>query len=42
MPLLLLAYLGFISLGLPDGMLGVGWPHLRAELGELPRAGSSS
>lgn len=34
MPLLLLAYLGFISLGLPDGMLGVGWPHLRAELGE--------
>lgn len=34
MPLLLLAYLGFISLGLPDGLLGVGWPHMHAELGE--------
>lgn len=34
MPLLPLAYLGFISLGLPDGLLGVGWPHLRAELGQ--------
>jgi fucose permease len=34
MPLLLLAYLGFVSLGLPDGMLGVAWPHMRAELGE--------
>ena len=33
MPLLLLAYLGFISLGLPDGLLGVGWPHMRAEFG---------
>jgi len=32
-PLLLLAYLGFISLGLPDGLLGVGWPHMRAEFG---------
>lgn len=31
MPLLLLAYLGFISLGLPDGMLGVAWPHMRAD-----------
>lgn len=33
MPLLLLAYLGFVSLGLPDGMLGVAWPHMRAEFG---------
>jgi fucose permease len=33
-PLLLLAYLGFISLGLPDGLLGVGWPHMRADFGE--------
>lgn len=29
--LLLLTYLGFISLGLPDGMLGVAWPSMRAE-----------
>lgn len=34
MPLLLLAYLGFISLGLPDGMLGVAWPHMAAGLQE--------
>lgn len=27
--LLLLAYLGFISLGLPDAMLGVAWPGIR-------------
>lgn len=33
MPLLLLAYLGFISLGLPDGLLGVGWPQIRSEFG---------
>lgn len=32
-PLLLLAYLGFVSVGLPDGMLGVAWPHMRAEFG---------
>jgi fucose permease len=31
--LLLLAYLGFISLGLPDGLLGVGWPSIRDEFG---------
>ncbi|HEX8628862.1 MAG TPA: MFS transporter, partial [Catenuloplanes sp.] len=31
--LLLLAYLGFISLGLPDGLLGVGWPSIREEFG---------
>jgi len=26
----MLAYLGFISLGLPDGLLGVAWPSIRA------------
>jgi fucose permease len=31
--LLLLAYLGFISLGLPDGLLGVGWPAIRDHFG---------
>jgi fucose permease len=31
--LLLLAYLGFISLGLPDGLLGVGWPEIRDDFG---------
>lgn len=29
--LLLLAYLAFISLGLPDALLGVAWPSMRAE-----------
>ncbi|MGW0215282.1 MFS transporter [Micromonospora chokoriensis] len=29
--LLLLAYLGFVSLGLPDSLLGVGWPSIRAD-----------
>ncbi|MCG5438424.1 MFS transporter [Micromonospora foliorum] len=29
--LLLLAYLAFVSLGLPDGLLGVGWPSIRGE-----------
>lgn len=29
--LLLLAYLAFVSLGLPDGLLGVGWPSIRSE-----------
>lgn len=28
--LILLAYLAFIALGLPDGLLGVGWPSIRA------------
>jgi fucose permease len=28
---LLLAYLAFISLGLPDGLLGVGWPSIATE-----------
>jgi fucose permease len=31
--LLLLAYLAFISLGLPDTVLGVAWPSLRAGFG---------
>ena len=31
--LLVLAYLGFISLGLPDGLIGVGWPSIRTEFG---------
>jgi fucose permease len=31
--LMVLAYLGFVSLGLPDGLLGTAWPALRAELG---------
>ena len=30
-PLMGLAYLGFISLGLPDGLLGVAWPWMRGE-----------
>jgi fucose permease len=29
--LLLLAYIAFISLGLPDGLLGVAWPSIRRE-----------
>ena len=29
--LILLAYLAFIALGLPDGLLGVGWPSMRAD-----------
>jgi fucose permease len=33
MLLLLLTYVGFISLGLPDGMLGVAWPSMRAQFG---------
>ncbi len=28
--LILLAYVAFIALGLPDGLLGVGWPSIRA------------
>ncbi|WP_433287066.1 MFS transporter [Micromonospora sp. CA-244673] len=31
--LLLLAYLAFVSLGLPDGLIGVGWPSIRLDLG---------
>ncbi len=29
--LILLAYIAFISLGLPDGLLGVAWPSIRKE-----------
>jgi MFS family permease len=28
-----LAYLGFVSLGLPDGLLGVAWPSIRTFFG---------
>ncbi|HEY3497002.1 MAG TPA: MFS transporter [Polyangiaceae bacterium] len=35
--LLLLAYLGFISLGLPDAVLGIAWPSLRESF-QLPQA----
>src|SRR5262245_11177425 len=31
--LLALAYTGFVSLGLPDGLLGVAWPSIRAQFG---------
>src|SRR5687767_1870376 len=34
--LLLLAYFAFISLGLPDGLLGVGWPSIYDEF-DVPR-----
>ena len=37
MLLLVLIYLAFISLGLPDGVLGSVWPVMRLELG-LPLA----
>ncbi len=33
MPLMGLAYLGFISLGLPDGLHGVAWPWMSADFG---------
>jgi fucose permease len=32
--LILLAYLAFISLGLPDGLLGVGWPSIRTSFSQ--------
>lgn len=31
--LALLAFLAFVSLGLPDGLLGVSWPSMRGDLG---------
>jgi fucose permease len=31
--LILLAFIAFISLGLPDGLLGVAWPSIRANFG---------
>ncbi len=39
--LLLLAYLGFVSLGLPDGLLGVGWPSISDELACRPPPSAS-
>ena len=33
--LLILAYLAFVSLGLPDGLLGVGWPSISLDF-EVP------
>jgi fucose permease len=29
--LILLAYVAFIALGMPDGLLGVAWPSIRAD-----------
>lgn len=31
--LLMLVYAAFVSMGLPDGILGAAWPQMRAELG---------
>ena len=31
--LVLLAFIAFIALGLPDGLLGVGWPSIRGGFG---------
>ena len=31
--LLLIIYISFISLGLPDAVLGVSWPNMRLEFG---------
>lgn len=33
LPLLILAFVAFVSLGLPDGVLGVAWPSIRGEFG---------
>lgn len=32
--LLIVIYLAFVSLGLPDGVLGLAWPEMRASLGQ--------
>jgi len=37
--LLIIIYVAFISLGLPDSMLGAAWPVMQGELG-LPLAGA--
>ena len=29
----LLAYAAFIALGMPDGLLGIAWPSIRADFG---------
>lgn len=31
--LIALAFIAFVALGLPDGLLGVGWPSIRADFG---------
>lgn len=31
--LIALAFIAFVALGLPDGLLGVGWPFIRADFG---------
>lgn len=31
--LIILAYIAFIALGMPDGLLGVAWPSIRADFG---------
>jgi len=36
-PLIGLAYLGFISIGLPDGLLGIAQPHEEAQYPPQPR-----
>ena len=36
--LALLAFLAFVSLGLPDGLLGVSWPSIRGDFGLLRTA----
>jgi hypothetical protein len=28
---ILLAFIAFVALGLPDGLLGVGWPSIRTD-----------
>ena len=33
MPLLVIIYLAFIGLGLPDSLLGSAWPVMHADLG---------
>jgi len=39
---LLLSYIGFVSLGLPDTVLGAAWPSIRADLGlPLDAAGAA-
>ena len=32
--LIVLIFLAFIALGMPDGLLGVGWPSIRAGFGQ--------
>src|SRR5215510_5346808 len=42
MLLLVLSYVGFVSLGLPDTVLGAAWPSVRAEFGlALSTAGAA-